>query len=292
MSLSKFTAVRLVRLFLSAVAFSFCTTAASATLFGVSSNILYEIDATTATATAVGPLGIGQPSFTGLAYDSSTDTLWGTDSAFLYSIDRTTGAGTRIGGHGLGGNSGIHSLAYDPVRDTLFSVQALATDVLMAIDRSTGAASQHLTIGFGSHQSLAYDPVTDLLFAADRTLRELVTIDQDYVGNHSPRGIIGSFGPGEDILGLTYDSDRDLFFGMQRTSPNGLVSIERNGTNFDRIGNIKTSPDTVNLSFQSVAFVPNAVAVPAPDSTILFAMGLGLFVFARRHWGTAGGSNL
>lgn len=261
----------------------YSASAASATLFGISSNILYEIDADTATATSVGALGIGGSSWTGMAYDTNTDTLWATDQVFLYSIDTNTGAGTRIGAHGLGGNTGVHALAFDPNRDTLFAMQALATDILLSIDRTTGAASTHQTVGFGNHQGLAFDPSTDTLFAADRTNRELVSIDPDYVGNHSPRSIIGTFGPNrEDILGLTFVSDRNLLFGIQRTSPNGLVSIERDGTNYDRVGNIHVAGGGINLSFQSIAYAPDTLSVSAPGAAALFGLGLAFFGVARR----------
>ena len=129
---------------------------------------------------------------------------------------------------------------------------------------------------------MAYDPLTDTLFAADRTGTQLVTIDPDYVGNHSPRTIIGPFGPNADILGLTYDTDRNLLFGIQRTSPNGLVSIQGDGTNFDRVGNIKLPGSPINLSFQSLAFVPDTVSVPAPGAVVLFGLGLVGLLLARR----------
>jgi hypothetical protein len=112
----------------------------------------------------------------------------GNPPTFLVTVDQTTGQLTTIGE--IVGYSPVRGLAYDAATDTLYGVAdgsnpqgTLGGDVLLAIDRTTGAASEVGNTGFSLIGGIRFDADGVLyggvnpVAAQQGVVAELITID-------------------------------------------------------------------------------------------------------------------
>ncbi len=121
--------------------------------------------------------------FAGMAFDTSTNTLYGTTTAagFLVSIDTGTAAATTIGQYADAAISRfVTGLAYDPITDTLYGMgndNGFNNDLLITLDRTTGAGTSVGFLGTLGSIALAYDLTSNELFTIDNNTNLLHTID-------------------------------------------------------------------------------------------------------------------
>ena len=96
--------------------------------------------------TTIGPTGVDQVGFAGLAYDVNHNVLYGVtlrDMGALYSINTATGLATRIGRLDPASNlfaTTALGLTYDPIHDVLFLNNA-ETNRLYSVNTATGLAT-------------------------------------------------------------------------------------------------------------------------------------------------------
>jgi hypothetical protein len=125
---------------------------------------LYTINTETGEATVVGPTG---DFFTGLAFDPGDSTLWASTGGFtddrdaIYTINKETGEATFVGKTGLGVFFGdaTTDLHFDPAGNLYGSKGGGGqNNVLIRIDKETGAGTVVGPIGFRSVSGLAFHP--------------------------------------------------------------------------------------------------------------------------------------
>jgi hypothetical protein len=165
--------------------------------FDAASNVLYGVDVATdqlvvldvagGAVVAVGPIGFGRVQ--GLAFDPNARVLYGVDrdTAQLITIDTTTGAGTAVGPLGF---TGARSLAFDSYTDTLYGTAGSQGQILCRINKSTGAATQHVHLAVPV-DGLAYDPAANLLYFVDTGTGTLFYLGPPYNGVKKKVGTIG-----------------------------------------------------------------------------------------------------
>ncbi|MGC9399510.1 MAG: S8 family serine peptidase [Anaerolineae bacterium] len=167
------------------------------------SNTLISFDTTTGAATSIGPCAPnpGQ-TWTGMAWDFTTNTMYAsaTDgtTATLFTIDLATGAATAVAN--ITGAPLTIDIAIDD-SGQMYAVDIMA-DSLMAIDKTTGAASTIGALGFNANyaQGMDYDVASGILYwAAFGTSGELRVIDTStgasaYVGAFPGGAEVGAFG--------------------------------------------------------------------------------------------------
>ncbi len=170
--------------------------------FVVDGTTLLTIDTATGATTTVGTvLPFGGENFSGMDYDASTGTLWaiGTNitSSSLYIIDPNVPSATRVGA--ITNSPGAIGVATDNTGQMY--VYDLVTDMLLAVDKNTGAGTEIGSIGFNANygQGMDYDPVNDILymsaFNGDAFQAELRSVDRG-TGNTTLLGVLGSTDPG------------------------------------------------------------------------------------------------
>jgi uncharacterized repeat protein (TIGR01451 family) len=166
-------------------------------------NAMWEVDAATGailnTYTATPPGG-GE-TYSGLALDPTSGVVYaGTTScgtSSLYTIDAPTGAATLVGPVTNGGC--LIALAVDGDGE-LWGYDIIA-DVLLNIDKTTGAGTVIGSIGFDANfgQGMGWDPETDTLYMAAFNnglfQPELRSVDRT-TGNTTLIGVLGSTSPG------------------------------------------------------------------------------------------------
>ncbi|WP_417392263.1 hypothetical protein, partial [Gimesia sp.] len=113
--------------------------AADGTMYGVGYNdrILYQIDKTTGSATAIGYTGISLNM--DLAFDSS-GTLWGTSGNHLFTINTETGAATHQASVSGILSGMVMGIMFDS-SDRLLATSYITNSPLYEIDTTTGAAT-------------------------------------------------------------------------------------------------------------------------------------------------------
>lgn len=163
-----------------------------------SSDSLYSLDATTGTATLIGPFGDTAIVMHGLEWDASTQTLYGASShnGGLYTINPTTGAATLVG---LTGLSSFTNLGWDSTNNVMYATNS-STDSFYTINRTTGAATLIGPLGGPTNpHGLAYRRDNDTLFLICSNTDTLYTINRA-TGSTT---VIGAPGSG-NYLGLAW----------------------------------------------------------------------------------------
>lgn len=196
------------------------------------------------------------------------------------------------------GFAAVSGLAYDPVNDILYGADD-ATNVLITINKSTGAGSSVGALGFSNVVALAYDPNNGILYGSHSSGTEIITINVSTgagtgLGSHGIAGIIGlAFDANTNILYAVSNSTDSLYTVNVTTGALTLVGTLVNSSSpsditFDANNNIMYLVDevldeifTVNtatgvatsirtISFgnvQGLAFNPNNGALYATDIT-------------------------
>lgn len=166
-------------------------------------NVMWEVDPATGailnTYTATPPGG-GE-TYSGMAFDPTSDVVYAATTSCaassLYTIDAPTGAATLVGPVTNGGC--LIGIAVDGNGD-LWGYDIIA-DVLLSIDKNTGAGTIVGSIGFDANfgQGMGWDPNTDTLYMAafnsSAFQAELRTVDRN-TGNTALVGVLGSTTPG------------------------------------------------------------------------------------------------
>lgn len=231
---------------------------------------LRAIDTSTLAVSTVGPLGVNF-TWSGLTYNPHTDTLFGVDGRSgqfnLYSIDRTTGTATAIGNHGV---PELFGLAYDSTNDVLYASQLHSTDRLYSIDQTTGAATLIGSLsGSPGIGGMGYDSSRDQLIGWYDFGGDIYDINRS-----TGAATLITNGPNASDGGLAYDSELDLFWGVDITNNGTLFSLDPTA------GYARTNHLTgLGGSPVGLAFVSSAV--PEPASLILLGLGLLGFGAAR-----------
>ena len=113
----------------------------------------------------------------GLAFDPGSQTLYGSATDKLVTIAPAAGifylTPTEIGPFGF---TDVQGLEFDPASGMLYGTDC-ATDQLLAIDPSTGAATAIGPLGFPCVEGLALDSDTAVLYGSDTATAQLVAID-------------------------------------------------------------------------------------------------------------------
>jgi DNA-binding beta-propeller fold protein YncE len=165
---------------------------------------LKTIDTATGAITDVGPTGFGSQ-MRSIAYDARTDTLFGTaidgHGTDVFTIDRNTGTASAV--HpitGLGSPAYVMGLAVEPYTGLMYGIE-IATSALVAIDKTTGAASVIGPLGHTTRysQGLAFDAATGELYLSSIAIdavnhaysQNMYTIDI-YTGHANFIGPIGN----------------------------------------------------------------------------------------------------
>ncbi len=193
----------------------------AAILFGseVVSDVIIDINQSTAAATVIGPVipaPAAQFSLRGLAADPSTGRLWGVggnlSTQFIYSVNASTAAITPITSTGTDNPNG---LAFRPASQTLFFTDNL-TNALYSYNVSTdGVPSGGISLigqisgGFADVEGLAYDPRTDTLYGLAASHSTIIIIDQN---NASATQLPGVALPSAIWRGLTFDTQQQLLY--------------------------------------------------------------------------------
>ena len=153
---------------------------------GYPSGDLETIDTTTGAITDIGATGQGGAA-RDIAYDPITDILFGTaidgSGTDLFTIDRATGAMTLIAPiSGLGAQAYVMGLAVDPDTGLMYGIE-IVTSSLVAIDKTTGAATTIGALGYTTRysQGLDFDAATGVLYLAsidyDAAVQNMYTVD-------------------------------------------------------------------------------------------------------------------
>jgi uncharacterized repeat protein (TIGR01451 family) len=140
-------------------------------IVGYPSGDLETIDTATGVRTTVGSTGQGTAT-RDIAYDLQTGTLFGTaidgSGTDLFTVDTTTGAMTLVGPiTGLGSQAYVMGLAVDPNTGLMYGIEVVSSS-LVAIDKTTGAATTIGALGFTTRfgQGLDFDAATGVLYLA------------------------------------------------------------------------------------------------------------------------------
>jgi len=140
---------------------------------------LYSIDEQTGVQTFIGPSGITDDYFSGIAYDNTSGTMYGISASSLYYIDLATGSSTLIS-EVPNSLYGFISLACD-ASGNLYATN-IADDKLYSIDKTNGEGTiiGPLGINTNSAQDLEFDNDNNILYLAGFTIDnygELFTIN-------------------------------------------------------------------------------------------------------------------
>jgi hypothetical protein len=178
---------------------------------------LFRVDTATGTPTlvylTVPPDGVSDDGWNGMAWDQSTNTMYAiavggrTAASTLVKLNLDTAETTLVGAiTGIGdpdNGTAIIDIAIDP-NGLMYGIE-IVTDTLVAIDKTTGAASTIGSIGFDANYSegLDFDDTTGTLYFAgfDNSLGEAImyTVDTD-TGLATP---ISPIGPTPDAVQYT-----------------------------------------------------------------------------------------
>jgi len=135
-------------------------------LWGLDGTTLRTIDPVCATTTDAGVLDLPDAA-TGMAFDPLDGSLWVCTSAALLKVDPMTPATQLVGTSGAGAMT-------DLVFDGTGNLYAAAGDVLVSLDKSTGAATPIGSIGFAAVGGLASLPTVPAASSPARhAIREL-----------------------------------------------------------------------------------------------------------------------
>jgi hypothetical protein len=163
--------------------------------------LFYTIDPFTGTMVNIGDSGDEDEVIRGMAYDMVTDNLYLVGGDKLYTADKTTGEITLVGPSGLSMN--YIGLACSGAGQ-LFGID-MTTDNLIAINKSTGAATPIGYLGFDViyAQSIDYDHNNELLYWG--AWNENAYSGQLYIvnPNNASTTFIGNLGSG---LGIEMDA--------------------------------------------------------------------------------------
>jgi hypothetical protein len=138
-------------------------------LYGISNpaNELVSIDQTTGVPTVIAPItGATQANWGDLSYDSTTDTMYAMGGNTLYTLDLTTGVMTLVAPIVGGPAAPLYiDLAVDS-NGNMFG-HDIATDVIVSINKTTGAATTLGPTGLLANfaQGMDFDPATNILYA-------------------------------------------------------------------------------------------------------------------------------
>ncbi|MBV7255601.1 PEP-CTERM sorting domain-containing protein [Pacificimonas sp. WHA3] len=224
------------------------------------------------------------------------------NSEGLYVLDTDTGAATNVGTSGVTGST--VGLAPGADNDSLFgTIWADTADI-----NADGSGST--VVGDASAEGMAYDPVTNTLWGAING--SFFTID---TGNFDTKSSLAS--PGQDVEGLAYDGAGgvfgladggdllryDIFADIWSPIGNTGVNFDQAGLAYDMAtGNLYAKGDQDSFLYLidaltasiteigdtgisnggGLAFVSDAVAVPAPAAIALFGLGLAGLGLRRR----------
>ena len=168
-------------------------------------NQLVTVDITTGAETLIGTLPApgGSQSYTGLSFDPSTGNTYAVScditSSILWQVDVVAATATSIG---TITNSPCSIAVAVDTGGTMYTYD-LVNDVLLTVDKATGAGTTIGSIGFDANfgQGMDYDPTTGTMYMAafnNGTFQaELRTVDLA-TGNTAFVGILGA-GAGEQI---------------------------------------------------------------------------------------------
>lgn len=159
--------------------------------------------------------------------DDGTGNLNSIDRGLVVATDggNVTTIGTLGGGHSSVG------LAYDPLGNVVYGVDA-STDELLRIDRSTGAASSIGSLGFDLLDGgLAWATDTGTLYLSSDSLYEVDTAT-------GAATAIGTAFPLLNLYGLAFDTTRNVLVGVDDTGSPGsrLWEIDRTTGVLDPLG--------------------------------------------------------
>ena len=174
--------------------------------------------------TVVGNIGFGD--IRGLAYDASTDTLFGVSrtSSRLITIDRATGVGTEVSGNDfLPPGSNTSEITVDSFGEMFGGGHAFdmtAVDTLLAVDKSTGIASEIGDIGISFLSGFAFDRFDDTLYGTEYD-GTLYTIDTSTGASALVGKITGGNG---NVARIAFDQPSGICYGV--TTSNQLVSVD------------------------------------------------------------------
>lgn len=155
-------------------------------VIGYPSGTLQTVDTSTGAVTNVGGTGLGTNP-RDLAWDATTNTLFGAvinsagSGTDLYTYDPATGTPTRIGAIsgsiGASGYAFVMGLAVDN-NGLMYGIE-IVSDTLIAIDKTTGAASTIGSVGFSAQysQGMAFDPTSNTLYDVNGADSGVYTMD-------------------------------------------------------------------------------------------------------------------
>jgi hypothetical protein len=173
-----------------------------------SDNYLVSIDVNTMVYTTIGPTGVANGDFGGLAYDPNHDILYWIPGRFeedLYVLNQNTGAATLVGNHGI---SDLFGLAYDSTNDVLYATQFSGGTNLYSLNTGTGMGTLIGDTGEGIG-GLAYNGSTDQLVGIHDGSGELYEIDR----STAALTLIHD-GDTNNDSGLAYDRYRNIYWDM------------------------------------------------------------------------------
>jgi hypothetical protein len=227
-------------------------------------NILYSVDLTTATKTAIGPTGVTD-FMEGLA-QAPNGRLYSTDSSGnLYEISITTGAATLIGSTGMGN---IEGLDFDG--STLLGSDFSSTVTIVSIDPTTAAAANVVTATTSSNgviRALAVVDANTVLLVEDASSNFLTSLNL----TTGVRTVIGDLGQsGQFILAMDFASDGNLY----ALSSSGNEYI----VNPTTAGLILVGNTGGDFWLDMTA----AAAVPEPTTLVLLGIAIAGLGFSRR----------
>jgi hypothetical protein len=182
-------------------------------------NELYILSTDDASATFVGPFGVGGY-MAGLAYDTSDAILFGstTGKDNLYSIDPSTAGVTFIGPLGV---RLVHSLAFDNTSGTLYGA-GQPDSSLYQIDPITGTTTLIGPIGFNSVSGMTFEPQSNTLYGitdGPSATSRLITIDP----SSGQGSLVADIPDAHSFQGISFDPDSGILYGIDNGGATSLI---------------------------------------------------------------------
>jgi hypothetical protein len=165
-------------------------------------NQLFTVDTTSGAANMVGPMTTAYgENWSGMAGDPVTGNMYASatniSNSYLYTVNLGTGAATLVGE--ITGAPGIIAIAVDDVGQ-MYGLD-IVNDVLLSIDKNTGAGTVIGSIGFNANysQGMEYDSNSGLLYLAaynSTAGQGELRIADPSTGSSTLVGVFGSIVPG------------------------------------------------------------------------------------------------